>query len=159
MPVEEDEFAQLYNYAVRLLARREYARKELQAKLVGKGIANAGTAQQVLDKLVQQNYQNDARFAQAFVRYKSARGFGPERIVRDLTERGVAADTIAQAFDLAAEAPLDWQRTIETVWQKKFNQPAASYQEKAKQMRFLLYRGFSHEQIHSLFARLDSLPR
>lgn len=46
----------------------------------------------------------------------------------------------------------DWRSRIKRVRDKKFgDQPPESAQEKAKQWRFLQYRGFTSEQINSLF--------
>lgn len=155
-PVDSAEAsAPIYSHAVALLARREHARKELRGKLLKKFPSLALQIDAVLERLVEQNYLNDTRFAEAYVRHRSGRGFGRERIARELAERGVEEGLIRQVVQDPAAEGLDWQHTIEQAWQKKFKHPPADYAERAKQMRFLLYRGFTQSQVQALFQRLS----
>jgi regulatory protein len=49
-----------------------------------------------------------------------------------------------------SEAEVDWLAVAKTVRHKKFGDgKPADYKERARQARFLQYRGFSGEQIHS----------
>jgi regulatory protein len=43
------------------------------------------------------------------------------------------------------------------VWEKKFGTVATSHEERAKQMRFLQQRGFSHSAIQYAIKRADLL--
>ena len=58
--------------AIRLLARREYGRAELAARLRGRGVA-ADVVERTLDELAAQGYLSDARFAEALVAGRSGR--------------------------------------------------------------------------------------
>ena len=51
-------------------------------------------------------------------------------------------------------ADFDWASIIKLAWQKKFSGPPEDYQEKAKQARFLEYRGFSADSIMRFLAEL-----
>lgn len=123
--------------AMEMLARREMSRAELQKKLQPYA-QDEDELHSVLAEFAQQNWQSDARFAQAFVRSKSSK-HGTARLKQELRARGVAADVIQAALpDRATEL----QHAIE-VARKKFGQPAQDRKEYDKQMRFLLYRGFA----------------
>jgi regulatory protein len=122
-------------------------------KLERKGCP-AETASGVVSDLIAQGVLSDERFAESLVRSRRRRGYGPVRIRRELAEKGLAADAVAQRVDLHA---VDWIGEIERVRRKKFGeQLLRAIEERAKQARFLQYRGFTFEQIqHALSARKD----
>lgn len=130
--------------AIDLLARREHSRYELQQKLAKKGIA-AASLTIILDKLVAENLLSDERFAEAYVRYRSGQGYGPLRIRQELITRGVEKSIIDAVLD---KTPSVWIALAAKVRVKKFGSTFPhDLAEKAKQVRFLLYRGFSFEHI------------
>lgn len=145
-PAAEATAADVRRAAMNLLARREYARTELIRRLEGRGLP-AELVAAVTDDLVAENLLSDARFAESFIASRAARGQGPMRIRRELEERGVSGDLIDIAFD---EAGTDWFARAIAVRRKRFG-PAmpADFPDKAKQMRFLQYRGFAPEQIRA----------
>ena len=107
-----------------------------------------------MSDLIAQGVLSDERFAESLVRSRRRRGYGPVRIRRELSEKGLAADAVAQSVDLRAA---DWMDEIERVRRKKFGeQLPRAIEERARQARFLQYRGFTFEQIqHALRARKD----
>lgn len=130
--------------AIALLARREHSRRELAAKLSRKGFA-AETVEPCLDELAAEGLLSDARYAESYTRARAAKGYGPRRIAAELGERGVEAGLAEQAL---AEAETDWERLAAEVRRKRFgDRVPADFKERARQMRFLQYRGFSGEQI------------
>ena len=135
--------------AMDLLARREHSRLELERKLAARGFDRALVGD-VLATLETDGLLSAERFAQSFVASRYARGQGPLRIRQDLAERGAAA--AAACID---DSRFDWSALAKEVRIKRFGAgPPASLKEKAKQIRFLEYRGFGQEQIrHAL--RLD----
>jgi regulatory protein len=141
--------ADIRRAAMNLLARREYARAELGERLERRGMPREQVAA-VLDDLVDENLLSDARFAESFVAARSNRGQGPLRIRRELEQRGVVGKLIDAALD---EAGVDWRRLAADVRRKRFGPGVpGAYQEKARQMRFLQYRGFDTDQIHQAVA-------
>jgi regulatory protein len=124
--------------AIRLLARREYARAELQAKLIGKG-AGADEVRLVLDELVAQDYLSDARYVRATVAHKSG-AFGRQRIVEELKSKGIARADIETAL---AEAEIDDEAALSALWRRRFGQAPVDERDKARQVRFLQARGFA----------------
>jgi regulatory protein len=134
------------NKAVACLARREHSSHELRKKLEKAGIDTVVVAE-VVGELQRQGLVSDERFAEAFVRYRSGKGFGPQRIEMELNERGVDRALISLALE---GSECNWTRLAGDVRGKKFGtgQPA-DYKERARQARFLQYRGFTSEQIRS----------
>ena len=74
------------------------------------------------------------------------RGFGPVRLQQELLERGISAELIQQAV---FGDDIDWLEAAKQAYVKKYGeQRAIEYAVRAKQARFLAYRGFTHEQIN-----------
>ncbi|MBV8853260.1 MAG: regulatory protein RecX [Sinobacteraceae bacterium] len=129
--------------AVALLARRDIASGELLVKLKRKGFS-ADAARSAIDALQAERLLNDERYAENYVRYHAGRGHGPVRIARELGGFGVAAAVIEGAL---AVGP-DWRRLAREVRTRKFgDELPGSLAEKARQGRFLQYRGFSADHI------------
>lgn len=127
-----------YASALRMLARREHSQLEIQQKLQQKDFEHADI-QKTIALLIEQGYQSDERFAEAFIRMRYNQGKGPIKIVLELKQRGV------DQFDLSV---YDWRDRAKQVAQKKFGSEAPKdYGEKAKRQRFLQSRGFDFEQI------------
>ena len=133
--------------AVRLLARREHSAEEIRQKLEKREF-DADEIATALLELKQGDWQSDERYAEAYVRVRRLKGFGPVRIASELRERGVD-EQVTDRY-LLAEDDI-WRQTLEREYQKKYHgNPFEDYQEKAKRMRFLQYRGFSLDQIHEV---------
>lgn len=95
----------------------------------------------MLDELAQAGWLSDIRFAKAYVHDRAANGFGPLRLRQELTVKGVANAFIEQAL---AESENNWQALAEQVRRKRFGgENPQDIKEKAKQYKFLQYRGFS----------------
>lgn len=124
--------------AVRMLARREYSRAELTQRLARKGIAREDI-ERALDELNAGGYLSDARYAQAVVAQRSGR-YGKRAIAHVLREKGIAAPD-AQAA-MAPLAATDEVADASALWQQRFGTPPANQREKARQVRFLLSRGY-----------------
>jgi regulatory protein len=131
--------------AVALLAKRDFAAGELLAKLTARGFGPE-TARAVIGELTAAGTLNEARYAENYVAWHAARGQGPLRLSADLRRHGVAEALIEAAL---AGGP-DWTVLACRVRRSKFgSQAPASWREKARQMRFLQYRGFSSDHIRA----------
>src|SRR5210317_1246304 len=148
---EEDRFScplEIRKKAMDFLARRDYGKAELIRKMADKGYLRRLVEQEV-QKLADEGLQSDDRFAEAFVQSRINQGKGPVRIRLDLGQRGVSEPTIELAIE---EADPDWRALAREQRDKKFGGSAPSdFKEKARQMRFLQYRGFEQDQIQSAF--------
>ena len=132
--------------ALELLARREHSRRELTRKLASRGFP-ADVVTSALDELERTGALADARFTDSFVRSRIAKGQGPQRIRAELAQRGIAGD---EADDGLRAADVDWLATIRAVRAKRFGpELPRDYAERARQARFLQYRGFDSAQIRA----------
>jgi regulatory protein len=127
------------------LARREYSRAELRAKLVATG-ASRDEAEAVLDEIAALGYLSDARFATALVQQKSG-AISKRAISASLKAQGVSADIAAEAL---AASEIDDHDAMVALWLRKFGVPPANDREKARQVRFLQSRGFALSAIFRL---------
>lgn len=148
----KQEKAQIRLSAMGYLARREHSRLELRTKLVQKNYP-VELIESVLTDLIRENLLSDERFAEAYTRSRTQRGFGPLRIRQELRERGVAEELIEQC---ASDGEPHWMVEMEQVRVKRFG-PAKpeDFRDQAKQMRYLQYRGFSQAQISRVFRSRD----
>jgi len=133
----------LKSRALRYLTMREHSRAELETKLAPHAQSRQELAQ-ALDELAAKGLQSDARTSQAVARSGAAR-YGNARITAKLREKGVAPELIHEAL---AELEEDELARATAVWQRKFGEFATDPKEKARQMRFLMGRGFSQATIY-----------
>jgi len=134
--------------AVRLLARREHGVEELRRKLQGKGYPQA-VVEFVVSKLAAKRLVSDERFTSSFVHHHAQRGQGPVRIRAELRQQGIAGEAVESALE---NTEADWVAQAQAVRRRKFGDDLPhSPQERAKQARFLQYRGFSSDQIRAAF--------
>ena len=132
--------------ALDLLARREHSRRELERKLDARGFAEELIAP-TLDALEESGELAPARFTASFIRARAAKGQGPARIRAELAERGIDRE---QATELMRAADIDWTALAASVRDKRFGaQRPSDFKERARQARFLEYRGFDSDQIGS----------
>jgi regulatory protein len=132
--------------AIGLLARRDYPRRALKARLTESGFED-GAAEHAVTALEDERLVNDARYVEAAVASRAGRGQGPLRIALELRRQGVAAALIDAA--VAIRSP-DWQVQATALRLRRFGRGApADAAERARQARFLLQRGFTGEQVRA----------
>lgn len=133
--------------ALSLLARRDYSEQEMASKLQAEGYS-ADAICLVITELTQNKLIDDYRFAENYVRKRRAKGYGPNRIHFELQARGINEELIAETLKIADNA---WLIDAQSVWQKRFKSKGEKdFKTRAKQIRFLHYRGFTSEQIKSV---------
>ncbi|HLX30712.1 MAG TPA: regulatory protein RecX [Casimicrobiaceae bacterium] len=125
--------------AIHMLARREHSRAELSRRLVARG-GDLQEIEGVLDALEREGYLSDARFAQTLVARKAER-FGKRAIASAMRARGVDADAAKEALRTLADAD-EWVRA-RSAWARRFKAPASDERARARQVRFLLARGYA----------------
>jgi regulatory protein len=129
--------------AVALLARRDFASAELRGRLIARGY-EAPAAAEAVAGLAAEGVLSDERYAHNYVAYHAGRGQGPLRIAAELRARGLAPALI----EVALAAGADWRALARAARTRRFGQaPPASWKERARQARFLQYRGFSADHI------------
>ena len=136
--------------ALDYLARREHSRMELEKKLA----PYAPTLEElsfVLDSLEQCGLLSARRLVEQVVHVRR-RKFGSRRIVHELQQKGIDVNLIAAALPHLKTTELE---TARTVWQKKFGAMPTNAKERAKQIRFLMGRGFASEIIGQVLRLRD----
>lgn len=132
------------NTAIGLLARREHAQAEIKQKLKVRGYDDE-LATEVVDELSRQRLLSDERFAEMFIRSRAARGQGPVRLRGELRQLKLPNELIELRMNAAN---VDWPLLAREIRQRKFGADIpATMSERAKQMRFLQYRGFTADHI------------
>ena len=135
-------------YAVALLARRDYSSGELRQKLADRGYIEIAI-EPVVEELIASNKVNDERFGQNVVAYRSRRGQGPARIRQELRRSGLSNAAIHEAVKGSEDAP-DFLALARAARTRKFGAAVPKDpKERAKQARFLQYRGFSTDHIRA----------
>ncbi|CRM83825.1 Regulatory protein RecX [Pseudomonas sp. 24 E 13] len=106
-----------------------------------------------LDRLTEEGLLSESRYLESFVSYRARSGYGPARIREELSQRGLQRADI----DLALrECGISWQSQLEETWRRKFaGHLPIDARERAKQGRFLSYRGFSMDMISRLLSGRD----
>lgn len=132
------------------MARREYSRTELAAKLHPYAQVEDDFEQlqpvdldALLDDLTERGYLSDERAAAQLVHARRYR-FGIQRITHEMRQKGLSDELIEQALPELKDSELDAARGV---WQRKFGTHPHDAKEKARQMRFLQSRGFSLDVI------------
>jgi len=136
--------------ALRLLSQREHSRSELERKLQSYEEA-PGTLAQALDDLQARGFISEQRVAESVLHRRASR-LGAARLRQELQEKGLASELINQTLAGLQDTELTRAREV---WRRKFDTVPATSQERARQTRFLLARGFSGEVVRRV---LDSDP-
>jgi regulatory protein len=139
--------------AMKLLARREHSRAELAAKLAKRGYQQTET-DAVLDECEAQNWLDDQRYAELYIRQRKEALYGPLRILAELQQRGIHGEPEG----LSATPEMEWRANAAQLREKKFGLAGdLDWNERGRQGRFLTQRGFTMGQIEYALER-RSLP-
>jgi regulatory protein len=130
--------------ALRYLSAREHSRLELGRKLA-RYAQEGDDVEALLDALEAAKFLSQERFSESLVNRRAAR-FGNSRILSELKSHGIAADALT---DIKTNLEEDEAARAREVWLRKFGSQPADAGERAKQIRFLMQRGFSHRAIRA----------
>ncbi|MEP7185646.1 MAG: regulatory protein RecX [Rhodanobacter sp.] len=136
-----------YDKALGLLARREHSRKELKLKLRQGGYEGEETGA-AIDRLGEQQYQDDDRFAEVLVRSRVGQGYGPMRLRVELKSHGVSD---ARIRELIEEVEVNWEDLAATQLRRRYGSAGiADRAERVKRSQFLLRRGFAAATVRAV---------
>ena len=145
--MNDDAYKAIYNKALDIISRREHSQKELSNKLIKK-FNIPELVDSVIHGLLEKNLLNDYRYSESYVVARKRKGFGPKKIVYELVSRGVNENTASEVID----AEGGWNEAALKAFNKKFKAGMGEdYKEQNKQKVFLQNRGFSFEEIDSVF--------
>lgn len=144
MNVVLDNLVAVRRVAMDLLARREHGRVELTRKLLQRG-ACQDMIDTALDRLTQEGLLSESRYLESYINYRAGSGYGPLRIREELSQRGLSRGDIEEAL---RESGFNWQEQLQDTWRRKFaGKLPEDAKERARQGRFLSYRGYTLEMI------------
>ena len=136
--------------ALRLLSQREHSRQELERKL--RHFEEVpGELAQALDELQAKDFINEQRVLESVVNRRASK-LGTSRLKQELQSKGLDAHAVSEALQGLRDTEVDRAREV---WRKKFGEPAADANARAKQMRFLLIRGFAAEAVRRVVSGAD----
>ena len=145
--MNDEFFSSVYNASLDIISRREHSEQEITKKLLKK-FDTPEVIDRVTTKLVANNLINDVRYAQMYVLVRKRKGFGPKKIQFELISRGIN-DSISS---LVIKEEGSWKEAAQKAFNKKFKKGASNeFKERNKQKSFLQNRGFSFEEIESVF--------
>lgn len=146
-------------FALRLLARKDYSRAEMRQKLVQKGFS-LEEIENVLHKLSAHQLLNDLPYAQRLANYYGGEKlWGPWRIKHKLKEKGIRPE-VAEEIVAQEEKKFPAQERLKKFLEKKLknrNLSEFSKQEIKKLTNQLYRHGFSWEEIFDTLSREGGL--
>jgi len=119
------------------------------SNLLNKRRANS----QSLDFLQAKDFINEQRVVESVVNRRSAK-LGASRVRQELQAKGLPVEAIAEAVQEMRSTELERAREV---WRKKFGEPPEDQAARAKQIRFLVSRGFAPEVVKRVAAGADDL--
>jgi len=137
--------------ALKYLSAREHSRLELARKLA-RYAQDGDNVEALLDTLEAAKLLSQSRFSESLINRRAAR-YGNSRILSELQSHGIQGQALQ---DLKAGLAQDEVLRATEVWRKKFGSPPEDAAERAKQMRFLQQRGFSHGAIQAALRAADT---
>ncbi|MDA0774975.1 MAG: regulatory protein RecX [Proteobacteria bacterium] len=141
-------FSLIYNKALDIISRREHSEKEIREKLYKK-FNDHKVSELVITSLIEKGLVNDHRFAEMYIVARKRKGFGPKKIAYELLAKGVSDDISSQALNEEG----GWRIAALNAFNKKYkNGIADNFKEMNKQKIFLQNRGFTFEEIDSVFS-------
>ncbi|MBP8070738.1 MAG: regulatory protein RecX [Acinetobacter sp.] len=143
--------SRLRSYAFAVLTRREYSKAELIEKLTLYAM-DRDEVLKLVDELATQNYQSDQRVAEMMLSSQKRKGKGPNRIKLALKSKKIDSSLIQEELK-----ETDWNEQAYQLKVKKFGLPVEKEAKlKAKQIRFLMYRGFEMDAIIKAITRKEN---
>lgn len=142
--------SRLRSYAFAVLTRKEYSKAELIEKLALYA-EDRDEVIQLVEELATQLYQSDQRVAETVLSSQKRKGKGPARIKLALKNKKIDSSLIADEIQ-----EIDWLTEAYQLKVKKYGVEVTKDPKlKAKQIRFLQYRGFDLDTIFKAISRCE----
>lgn len=140
--------SRLRSYAFAVLTRKEYSKAELIEKLCLYA-ENRDEVVALVNELSRENYQSDQRVAETLLSSQKRKGKGPNQIKMKLKSKKIDSSLISEELK-----ETDWvQQAYELKVKKYGTEVTKDPKLKAKQIRFLMYRGFEMDAIMKAISR------
>ncbi len=136
-----------------LCSRREYCRRDVLKKVMTALDGDSAKAEEVVQKLVEEKYVDDRRYAAAFARDKSAiSGWGQAKIKYMLAAKGVDRDIISEALGEIDDKRADDR--LQKLMENKARSLKDDPQRRMKLLRFGVGRGYGYEEVLFVIDRI-----
>ena len=140
--------SRLRSYAFAVLTRKEYSKAELIEKLALYA-EDRNEVIELVEELATQLYQSDQRVAETLLSSQKRKGKGTNQIKMKLKSKKIDSALIADELK-----ETDWVQQAYELKVKKYGiEIAQDPKLKAKQIRFLMYRGFEMDAIMKAISR------
>ena len=136
----------------RLCSRREYCVSDIRTKLMKELEGDAQKVETALNKLKEEKYVDDLRYATAYARDKAAiSGWGATKIRYMLSAKGVSKEVVSEALNEVDETKASSR--LEKLLENKYKSLKEDPQWKIKLLRFALGRGYSYDEVNDQIRR------
>jgi regulatory protein len=136
--------------ALRRLSQREHSRQELERKL--KAFEEVpGELADALDFLQAKDFINEQRVVESVVNRRASK-LGASRVRQELQSKGLDPTAVQEAMEGLRETELERAREV---WRKKFGSPPSDANERGRQIRFLVSRGFQADAVRRVVQGAD----
>ena len=136
----------------RLCSRREYCVSDIRAKLMKELDGDTQKVETALNKLKEEKYVDDLRYATAYARDKAAiSGWGATKIRYMLSAKGVSKEVVSEALNEVDETKASSR--LEKLLENKYKSLKEDPQWKIKLLRFALGRGYSYDEVNDQIRR------
>lgn len=130
------------------LGIRDHSEHELRVKL-GRKTDNQDWIDAVIDECYQYRYLDDDRFIESFIRSAQNKGYGVNRIQRDLQLKGISNSQCVTHFQTST---FDYINSATAQLQKRYHERIENAHLKQKVMAFLQNKGHNFDHIFSAIA-------
>lgn len=140
--IKKKDYGKLKMYCIWLLGKRAYGRNELGKKL-SVYAQNIEDVEKLLDEMEEYKYIDDNQYASSLLRSEVSKGRGKAKIAQVFKNKGVDIANINEEL-----SEINWFKQALELKIKKFGAKVETDQKlKAKQIRYLQYRGFGFDVI------------
>lgn len=136
--------------ALKLLSMREHSRLELERKLAPHA-TSPEQLHEVLAFLEHKDFINEQRVVESVV-HRRATKQGAAKVKQELAQKGLSPERISEAVEQLRET--EYERA-QQLWQRKFGEITQDPKLRAKQVRFLLSRGFASHVVMKIVSHQD----
>jgi regulatory protein len=143
------------NKAMALCARREFCSGDIRVKLESWGLNNSD-AKSVISTLIKEDFINDKRYTEAFVKDKYRHNkWGKVKITAHLKAKNIESELISSA--LASLDDDQYRQMIRDTLNshRKFVKAKNQYDLKGKLLRFGLSKGFESHLLYDILNEID----
>jgi regulatory protein len=143
------------NKAMALCAKSEFCSGDIKIKLESWGLTSSD-AKSVISTLIKENFINDKRYAEAFVKDKYRHNkWGKVKIASHLKAKNIESELISSA--LATLDDNQYRQMIRDTINshRKFVKAKNQYDLKGKLLRFGLSKGFESHMLYDILNEID----